>query len=321
MDYSEIPIISIIVPVYNVEKFLNTCICSIINQTFSNFELLLIDDGSPDNCPKICEEWKKKDIRIKVFHKLNGGLSDARNYGVKYAKGKYITFIDSDDYVSTFYLENLYNLLVSNNADIACAKHMTFTENDQISNTMLSDNSLVIDYQTACKELFTTKKLTTMAWGKLYAKYIINMIEFPVGKNHEDTATICKYLYFSSKYKNRIVITQNELYYYRQNNSSITSTKSLKNQTDSLWSDVMRARFFSSVNERSLEKMAWKSAVSCAIYQFIDCTSLKGWHVKWLKYILIYLFEAKVGVYLKSKAVIAFLFPRLYKKINELLVG
>ncbi len=310
------PLISIIVPVYNVEKFIDCCINSIINQTYQNFELILIDDGSPDNCPAICDEWAEKDSRIKVFHKQNGGLSDARNYGVNYANGKYITFIDSDDYVSSYYLESLYNLIVSNDADIACAKHLSFEENDQLSDNNSFDNSLILDSQTACKELFTTQKLTTMAWGKLYAKNIIDTIKFPIGKNHEDTATICKYLYNSSKYKNKIAVTQSKIYYYRKNNSSITSTKSIKNLTDSLWSYVTRARFFANVNEKELEKMAWKSAVSCAIYQFIDCAEFKGWHKEWAKYIFIYLFEAKVGIYLKLKVVIAFFLPKLYKTVK-----
>ena len=205
-------------------------------------------------------------------------------------------------------------MIITHNADIACAKHKNFSEETNLSiNNIVSDNSEVIDYHTACKELFTTQKVTTMAWGKLYSKSIIDLFEFPVGKNHEDTATICKYLYSSSQYNNKIAITQEELYYYRQNNYSITSTKSIKNLTDSLWSDIVRVRFFASVNEKDLEKMAWKAAVSCAIYQFIDCSNIKGWHSKWFKYILIYLFEAKVGFYLKIKVLNAFFFTKIYQ--------
>lgn len=311
------PLISIIVPVYNVEKYIDCCISSIINQTYTNFELILIDDGSPDNCPSICDNWEKKDNRIKVLHKKNGGLSDARNYGVKYAKGEYITFIDSDDYVNSKYLEKLYNIIKTCNADIACAKHKYFSENDNLINQdILTDNTIVSDYKESCKELFTTQKISTMAWGKLYAKNIVDLFEFPIGKNHEDTATICKYLYSSSKFKNRIAISQDKIYYYRQTNSSITSTKSIKNLSDSLWAYVERARFFRKVNEKELEKMAWNAAVSCAIYQFIDCSDIKGWHSKWFKYILIYIFEAKVGVYLKLKSVMAFFIPKVYKSLK-----
>ena len=153
------PLISIIVPVYNVEKFIDCCINSIISQTYENFELILVDDGSPDNCPVICDTWGKKDTRIKVFHKSNGGLSDARNFGIKYAKGDYITFIDSDDFVSSFYLETLYNLIVNNNADISCAKHINFIDKSKVlEDNKTSENVLVVDYHTACKEILLLKK-------------------------------------------------------------------------------------------------------------------------------------------------------------------
>ena len=108
-------LISIVIPVYKVEKYLEKCVESVINQTYKNLEILLVNDGSPDNCPKICDEYAQKDNRIKVIHKENGGLSDARNAGIDVATGKYITFIDSDDYISNDYVEYMYNLLKQNN--------------------------------------------------------------------------------------------------------------------------------------------------------------------------------------------------------------
>ena len=192
-------------------------------------------------------------------------------------------------------------MITKYDADIACAKHKFFSENSNVIIDNISDESEVIDYYTACKELFTNQRVSTMAWGKLYSKVLIELFDFPVGRNHEDTATICKYLYSSSKNKNRIAITQDQIYYYRQNNSSITSTKSIKNLTDSLWADIIRAKYFASVNEKKLKKMAWNAALSCAIYQFIDCSDIKGWHSKWFKYILVYLFEAKVGLFLNLR--------------------
>lgn len=216
---NEGPLISIIVPVYNVEKYLDRCIKSILRQTYRNFELLLIDDGSPDRCPALCDEWAKKDSRIRVFHKVNGGLSDARNYGVAMADSEFITFVDSDDGVS------------------------------------------------ACKELFTELKVTTMAWSKLYRREIIDFVNFPAGRNYEDCATICKYLYASRDFRNRIAVSQEPLYYACwSNNSSICHTKSLKNLTDSLWSGVERARFFTRKKEKQLSKMAWNLPV-CRLYK------------------------------------------------------
>ena len=107
----ELPIISVVVPVYNVEKYLEKCLNSILEQTYKNFEVILVDDGSSDCCFNICEQYAKKDTRIKAFHKKNGGLADARNYGIKRAIGNYITFIDSDDFVKKEYLEFLLSLL------------------------------------------------------------------------------------------------------------------------------------------------------------------------------------------------------------------
>ena len=112
------PLLSIIVPVYNVEKYIERCIKSILNQSFTNFELILVDDGSPDNCGKICDEYKKKDSRIKVIHKKNGGLSDARNAGLNIATGKYIGFVDSDDIIHPQMYEKLFNCINKYNSDI-----------------------------------------------------------------------------------------------------------------------------------------------------------------------------------------------------------
>ena len=114
------PKISIIVPIYNVEKYLDKCVSSILNQTFTDFELLLVDDGSPDRCGEMCDEYAKKDSRVKVIHRKNGGLSAARNSGIDAACGKYIGFIDSDDYIEENMYEHLYDVITKYDADIAC---------------------------------------------------------------------------------------------------------------------------------------------------------------------------------------------------------
>ena len=111
-------LITIVVPVYKVEQYLDKCVNSIINQTYKNLEIILVDDGSPDNCGKMCDEYAKNDNRIVVIHKENGGLSDARNAGIEIAKGKYISFIDSDDYVTEDYVEFLYALISNNNVEV-----------------------------------------------------------------------------------------------------------------------------------------------------------------------------------------------------------
>ena len=115
-------LISIVVPIYNVEKYLEKCINSIIIQTYKNIEIILVNDGSTDSSGKICDIYLKKDKRIKVIHKKNGGLSDARNVGIENAKGKYIAFIDSDDFIDSDFIEILYNLIIEYNADVSCCK-------------------------------------------------------------------------------------------------------------------------------------------------------------------------------------------------------
>ncbi len=314
----EEPLISIIVPVYNVEKYLTRCIKSILRQTYNNFELLLIDDGSPDDCPALCDEWAKKDSRIKVFHKTNGGLSDARNYGIAKANSEYITFIDSDDGVSPDYLEHLYSILTKHDADISSAKYKVINDETEIPLENIEQSlSYVVDSVCACKELFTNKKVITMAWGKLYRKEIINCVSFPVGRNYEDCATVCKYLYACRFRRNRIAVSQAPVYYAcGSNKSSICHTRSFKNVTDSIWAEIERARFFTRAKEKDLSKFAWNAAAASGIQDFCSYTPVRG-RLSWLKFLWAFLFEAKVGFYLKAKVVLAFFFPKVYKKLKE----
>ena len=124
-------LISVIVPIYNVEKYLQKCVDSIINQTYKNLEIILVDDGSPDNCPKMCDDYAEKDSRIKVVHKENGGLSDARNVGMEVATGEYVSFIDSDDYISLDFYETLLETIVDNDSDVVECGVVKFYENEK----------------------------------------------------------------------------------------------------------------------------------------------------------------------------------------------
>lgn len=219
-------LISIIVPIYKVEKYLNQCISSIVNQTYKNIEIILVDDGSPDNCPKICDEWAKKDARIKVIHKNNGGLSDARNYGIDSATGDYLMFVDSDDYVSEEICEKLLSLIKKHNADVAMSETTTFHENEQVKKF---DGKIVIrevKNEELLGELFHSPYIYFVtAWAKLYKKEVFKDLRYPVGKLHEDVFVIHKII----ANINTLVQTSEPLYYYLLRESSIIGSYGLKN--------------------------------------------------------------------------------------------
>lgn len=208
------PLISVIVPVYKVEKYIHKCIDSILNQTFRDFELFLVDDGSPDHCGKICDEYAVKDDRVIVIHKENGGLSDARNVAIDRAKGDYLTFIDSDDYVALDYLESLYNALIQSDSDIAISNITTFAENGQYDNEFykITDKIEVLEG----KDIFSTIYRPN-ACAKLYKRFIFDDIRYPVGRLYEDA-----FVYHDVLSKaNRIVLTGANSYYYLVRDDSI----------------------------------------------------------------------------------------------------
>lgn len=178
-------LISVIVPVYNVEKYLAKCIDSILKQTYSNLEIILVDDGSTDNSNKICKEYEKLDKRIRVIHKKNGGLSDARNYGLTFATGDYISFIDSDDYIEKNMYELLLNALKNNNGDMAVCGRWIEKEEEQLE-LYTKDREEVWDSIQALKYYFKRIKIDPSACDKLFKKEILDNIVFPIGKIHED---------------------------------------------------------------------------------------------------------------------------------------
>lgn len=215
--------ISVIVPIYNVENYLENCINSILNQSYTDFELILVDDGSPDNCGKICDDYAKKDSRIKVIHKKNGGLSDARNIGIEAAKGEYISFIDSDDWIHKDFYLTLFNALSSSNSDIAICNFLKVS-NDDIKDKIININPPVktLSNLESLNDLYSDNYVNyIVAWNKLYKANLFKDIRFPVGKIHEDEFTTPKVLFES----NKIAIITEELYYYRQTPNSIMNRK------------------------------------------------------------------------------------------------
>ncbi|MDY4231551.1 MAG: glycosyltransferase [Candidatus Faecousia sp.] len=178
-------LISVIVPVYNVEAYLDKCISSIVNQTYRNLEIILVDDGSPDNCPAMCDAWKEKDSRIVVLHKENGGLSDARNAGMGAAHGEFISFIDGDDWIEPRFFEILQHELEAQNADVAAVRYRLCWEGDACERQSAYEHVTVYDRQTAMRMLIQNQ-IKQVVWNKLYRSAQIRDIPFEKGKVHED---------------------------------------------------------------------------------------------------------------------------------------
>ena len=220
-------LISIVIPVYKVEKYLEKCIQSVINQTYENLQIILVDDGSPDNCGKICDEYAKKDHRIEVIHKSNGGLSDARNKGLEIAKGEYIGFVDSDDYIEADMYEVLYNLLKQYNADVSICNFYTVSQGKiSIKN---ADNG-INEYNRIeiLKEILLDKNIQSYAWNKLYKKELFDEIKYPIGKKYEDIGTT----FYLLEKCNKVVVTGKSEYYYINRQDSIVNNVTESTITD-----------------------------------------------------------------------------------------
>ena len=246
------PQISVIVPVYRVEKYLADCVDSILAQTFTDFELILVDDGSPDHCGAICDEYAQKDSRIRVIHQENQGLSGARNSGIDVAQGEFITF--SDDLVDARYLEILLDG-VQAGADVAVCRYKEFSDDDVISDrqdevrwkTFGASDGLVALYNGSAQ-------VPVNACGKLLRKELIGDTRFPVGRLHEDQAFIPYILYRAG----RIVSCESVLYHYRVNPASITRNTFSQRRYDDLWAIESCIRFFEEQGETAIVEAAKK---------------------------------------------------------------
>lgn len=213
-------LISIIVPVYNVEKYLKKCVDSIVNQTYKNLEIILVDDGATDNSGKICDELVELDNRIKVYHKKNGGLSDARNYGVERATGDYIGFVDSDDYIDAEMYEKLYEAIKKENVDVAeCNLKIVYPEKTDL----FTDQKYyqICNKQEYLEEYLKIEKIFGSACVRLTKADIARKLKFPVGKLYEDTYYAYDLIGIVDKY----VIVDNPYYNYLMRENSITNAK------------------------------------------------------------------------------------------------
>lgn len=232
-------LISVIVPVYKVEKYLDKCVQSIVDQTYRELEIILVDDGSPDRCGVMCDSWAAKDARIKVIHKRNGGLSDARNAGLTVAKGKYIAFVDSDDWIDANYVYYLYQAIQETGAGIAACDSCTVMENDGMPLPLWEEPTIQsCTPEEAIGDILQGKGFRAVAWNKLYHRQYLEGECYPVGKHHEDEFFTYRILAKAEK----LAYVDLPLYVYLQRGGSIMHTMSLK-RLDALDAYLQRLEF------------------------------------------------------------------------------
>lgn len=263
-------LISVIVPIYKVQDYLDECIESIINQTYSNIEVILVDDGSPDRCPQMCDEWAKRDSRIRVVHKKNGGLSSARNAGIDVAKGEYISFVDSDDFICKDALQNLYDR-IKNDKSIGIT------------------SGLIYRYQDGCTSIFNNKwfrktektipaseflletmgqKTSYTVWNKLYRRDVIGNTRFREGRNNEDT------LFMYDLGKNIAILNvcmveiPHYVYYYRYREDSICTTSKIPLAIDILGNYELMMEECKNTNSRLYDVLYFSYVRT--LYGFVD---------------------------------------------------
>lgn len=240
--------ISIIVPIYNVEKYLCNCIESILNQSFSDFELILVDDGSPDNSGKICDEYALKDSRIKVIHKKNGGLSDARNVGAKNATTDYVVFVDADDTVKKNFCNDLITPCKKYKCDIVTSLVEEFVHDESTGNKYPKSEQIVSG-KDAFSMVLVSNKIEYYGVAKLIKKDLFLKHQFPVGKTYEDAFTIPKLLFDAQE----VCVTTNQNYNYIRRENTITIGKFKKSDLDCIEAHKQNLKFTEMNSKKDIE--------------------------------------------------------------------
>lgn len=261
-------LVTVIVPVYQVEQYLDRCIQSIQNQTYKNIEIFLIDDGSRDKSGMICDEYARKDPRIQVFHKTNGGLSDARNYGIERANGDYLVFVDSDDYISKDFIETMLESAIRNQSELVMCRFA------QVTGEEFSDCQKIQERIVSVEEAFwhicnNSKQhiLYTVAWNKLYKRKLFESVRYPIGRIHEDEGTTYKIL----AQVETVVVIDKEMYGYYMSPNSIMRSRYNKRRLDILYFQVEKIHFLKENNQIGLEMSARRQFGETLIYHYY-CT-------------------------------------------------
>lgn len=263
------PLISLVIPVYNVEPFLRKCVESARAQTYPNYEVILVDDGSTDNSGKMCDEYAAKDSRITVFHKPNGGLSSARNFGVEKARGELIAFQDSDDFMTEDYLSYLYQLMVKFDADVSSARFWIVYDDVQPKIDDSVPVEIVLDAEGALEKLSSNMS----ADSKLYHKELLLRYPFPVGRLHEDLATLYKVIGDCK----RVVFSDKKIGFYIQRKGSILGSPIDERQFDLFWAADGFVEYVGKYFPRALSAAETRYATSMMQFcnNLFECTEDK----------------------------------------------
>lgn len=283
----KIPKISIIIPVYNVEEYIEKCIKSILNQVFTEFELILVNDGSTDSSGNICDKYAQKDNRIIVIHKENGGVSSARNIGLDIAKGEYIAFVDSDDYINRNMYYILYNLIIKTQSDIAMCNYKTIIKDEDVN---LNEDQIIDSNDIKCMDnieylnnLYCKNKVKyIVVWNKLYKNKIFNKVRFENNRIEEDEFIIHHLLYLSK----RIVCIDKSYYYYMQRKNSIVGSEYNLKRLDKIYALEDRIEFFKEKKLVDLYNKAVKDYIDVFFWNYYKSKKEVNGYKKELKNIM-----------------------------------
>lgn len=262
-------LISVIIPVYNVKQYMDHCMDTVLNQTYGNLEIFLVDDGSTDDSGNLCDRYAEKDSRIRVIHKKNGGLSSARNAALDVVTGDYICFVDSDDYISSDMFEKLLSAAKKNDCEVAICGQFTEREGQISIDEPKVEQLRIFDSDKAIEKLIEDKIINNYAWDKIYKKYLFDGVRFPDGRNYEDIAIMHEIFYKAKK----ICRIPECLYYYQRRTGSISDhskeeRKWYRNCLDMLASKIDRYQFLHDKNKTDLEQKSLSSLIP-TVYEVI----------------------------------------------------
>lgn len=263
------PVISVIVPIYGVEDYLRRCVDSLLSQTYENLEIILVDDGSPDGCPVICDDYAGRDKRIRVIHQKNAGLSGARNAGIGIASGEYLAFVDSDDYVAPDFIQSLYELMQETDCPIGQCR-FAYVSGEPIKSEK-NRNCRIYRGMSLMEQLYGPEDEATcfvVAWNKLYKRELFDHVRYPLGRIHEDEATTYKLFHEGKK----LAFLDRELYgYFTENTGSITARFSRK-RIQWLTAHEERIAYFKQNGYEKLLPSAYRKLCDACITFYFRCT-------------------------------------------------